>query len=60
MDVLFFIKLAMQGGINGLQIRDAMGVPIYGETSLRLDNIGKKCRVPLFMLFSGRPGVEKL
>ena len=46
MYTLFFIKLAAQWGLNGLQIRDARGVPVHGETPLRLDNIGKKCRVP--------------
>ena len=44
MDFLFFIKLEMQG-LDGLQIRGARGVCIHGETPLRLDNIGKKCRV---------------
>ena len=45
MDVLFFIKLATQGGREP-PIRGARGVPIYVESPLRLDNIGKKCRVP--------------
>ena len=41
-----FIKLAKQGGWMALQIRCARDVCIHGETPLRLDNIGKKCRVP--------------
>ena len=45
MDVLFLIKLAVHGG-RKLQIRGARGVPIYVESPMRLDNIGKKCRVP--------------
>ena len=45
MDGLFIIKLGMQG-VYGLQNKGARGVHIHGETPLRLDNIGKKCRVP--------------
>ena len=51
MDVLFFIKLASQGG-GKLQIRGARGVPAYVESPMRLDNFGKKCRVP-FNFVSG-------
>ena len=37
-----FHEIGNAGEVNGLQIRGARGVPIHGETPLRLDNIGKK------------------
>ena len=49
MDVLFFIKFGNTRGIHGLQIRDARGVPIHGETPMRLDNIGKKMQGALYL-----------
>ena len=47
MDVSVFHKIGNARGLDGLKSRSARGVLIHGETPLRLDNIGKKCRVPL-------------
>ena len=41
----YFHKIGITRG-GKLQIRGARGVPIYVESPLRLDNIGKKCRMP--------------
>ena len=45
MDVLFIITLTMQGG-GWPPNYGSWDVCIHGETPPRLDNIGKKCRVP--------------
>ena len=46
MKVLFFIKMAVQGGVNYLKIRGARGVPFMDNTPRDMDNIGKECRLP--------------
>ena len=50
----FFIKLAVQRGVNYLKIRGARGVLFMENTPWNMDNIGKNAGCLLFMLFSFR------
>ena len=47
MEVLFLVKMTMQWGANYPKIRGARGVPLMESTPRDMDNIGKKCRLPL-------------
>ena len=43
-----FHKIGKASGVNTLKIRGAKNVHKEGKTPLRLDNFGKRCRVPFF------------
>ena len=42
-----FHKNGSARGVNYLKIRGARGVPFMDNTPRDMDNIGKKCRLPL-------------